>query len=313
MRAVFSLNRHRYRQRLGQLLLIFSLTAVSLVAAIYLGNQPVVLGRIAVIGEVDLPPNGPFIFTTVDQEPTNAEFMTGKFDGYLALIANGEYQISTPKKKEMASVLRQWLAGTQPVEDNQILSKVIGFMMMFLLMGGLNFSALIGEDKEQHQLERLLISPLPLKTYLISQCLNAFLLLYLPTMGLLLVIQGIFRQELGASLLTYSGLIALICALGVSFGTLMMSAFKTSDTANMIGSATLVLSTVVSGSFGIIGKEHQWFTSFSQLFPQKSLLSLATISEGRIFLQTGYLIHVVCSSCLFLLGGILILGKKLKN
>ncbi|MBP1040628.1 ABC transporter permease [Vagococcus sp. BWB3-3] len=314
MRAIFQLNRHRYRQRVSQLLLIFILTAASIGTAFYVGNQPTVLGRLAVVGEIALPDHSPFRFTAVAEAPTKTELMMGKFDGYLSVTSTGDVQIVTPKKQELAKELSQWLTGKSQLEEEQpIMPKVIGFMMMFLLMGSLQLTALVGEDKEQHQLQRLLVSPMTLGRYLVTQCLSSFLLLYLTTMCLFLLICTVFQQELGTSIATYSWLIALICGLGVSFGTFMMSLFNTSDTANMMASASLVLTTILSGSFGTVGDQHSWFTTFSRLFPQKSILALATASQGEFSLYVTHLSHVILCISLFLLVGAFVLGRQLKT
>lgn len=317
MRALFRLNNQRYKQRLGQLMLTFVLTTVVLVVALYLGDQPTVLGRIAVVGETGSELTGPFEFKTVKEIPTNAEIMMGKYDGYL-IQEDDSYKVVTPKNKELSKELTSWLSQKRGVkkvnEGSQMLEKVIGFMMMVLLLGGLTFVATIGEDKEQHQLERLLLAPISLGKYLVSQCVYAFLALYLPTLTLFMICQAVIHKELGASLLTYSGLIALICALGISIGTLMMSLFKTGDRATMVTSAILILTTVIAGSFGQIGADHLWFTNFSRILPQKSLLSLAAdIQQGGNPLMSGYLLHVIGTIVISLLVGNWVLKWRLKN
>lgn len=313
MRALFNLNHQRFRQRLNQLLLIFALTGASLSVALSIGNSPRTLGRIATIAwQEDLPENGPFEFIPQKSIPTSAELMIGKFDGYLTESARGKAVIVTPKNQQLGDELANWLKGKGIPQKPQtgMLIKVIGFMMMFLLMGGLNFIAVIGEDKERHQLERLLLSPMSMGKYLVSQWTYACLLLSLPTVGLFLVIQSIAGVELGAPLMVYSGLIALICALGVSFGTMMMSIFKTSDRASMLASAIIILTTIVSGSFGAVGNQHEWLEKTTRIFPQKSLIGLAEqLQFGHNPLTSGYLWHILGMIVIFLTVGRLFLAR----
>lgn len=311
MSAILLNNQRRLQTKLGQFILIFILTGVSIGVALYLGDQPTIVGRFAVVGKMSLPEkqDDRFKLLPVAEKPSQAELMMGKYDGYLTKDATGAIKISAPKQAKLGEELSQWLAvddSQVPIKekpDNQTLSRVIGFLMMFLLMGALTFLVFIGEDREHQQLKRILVSPLSLPRYIISHCLYSFSLLFFPTLLLFALGQGVLQTDIGSSFATYSWLIGLICLLGISFAAMLMSLLPTSDTANMVGSAVVILTTIISGSFGQIGAQQGWLWQISNVFPQKSLLSLANLLEqGRVADGGWYLAHiiVISLSCLSL-------------
>ncbi len=103
------------------------------------------------------------------------------------------------------------------------------------------------------------------------------------TLTLLRILPGI---NIGLSLVHYAILLTLIITFGISFSMLIHTLVEGEDTANMIGSSLVILTTLLSGSFGAVQSSHPFLQQLGRFLPQKSFLDLAIgIEEGATLLM----------------------------
>jgi ABC-2 type transport system permease protein len=90
---------------------------------------------------------------------------------------------------------------------------------------------------------------------------------------------ALFGTEMGFGFVIYLLLTALQCVLAVSFGLFLVALCKKSDTSNMAGSASVVLTSVLAGSFYSFDKGNKVLETIIKVLPQKAFLSMSDFIE----------------------------------
>lgn len=155
---------------------------------------------------------------------------------------------------------------------------------MFVLMQANVLMMLFGEDKERKLLERIFASPLSVDSYLLGQVLFAFILLFFPLFIGLVSVELVTGMDLGISLGAYAVFISVLCFLGSTFSLMLYTFSKNSDDANMKGSAIIILTSILSGSFGSFLQGDAILSKISIFFPQSIYLkSIAHYEKGGAY------------------------------
>jgi ABC-2 type transport system permease protein len=94
---------------------------------------------------------------------------------------------------------------------------------------------------------------------------------------------------MGFGIVTCLCLTALQCALVTSFGLLLVALFEKSDSSNMVGSASAVLTSVLAGSFYSFDKGNKVLETFIKILPQKAFLSMSDSLEKGLGISSWYL------------------------
>jgi ABC-2 type transport system permease protein len=103
--------------------------------------------------------------------------------------------------------------------------------------------------------------------------------------------------NIGFSLLQYIALLGLICSFGIAFAMFLNSIVKVSDTANMMGSSIVVLTTTLAGSFYSFENGNKILEKAIWILPQKDFLSFVQgLESGKavtaMFPQMSYVIII---------------------
>jgi len=151
--------------------------------------------------------------------------------------------------------------------------------MMFVLMQGISMTFMFAEDKDKKQIHRVAASPVSFSWYLCAHSLFTYLFLLAPTMLIILVVRYIFGINIGFGMIEFFSLTAILSALGTSFALFLVATIKTGDSANMIGSAVVVLTSVLAGSFYSFDKGNKILETIIKILPQKAFLSMAELIE----------------------------------
>ena len=283
--AVLKNNLRRLMEQKQRLLLFPILTAAAIAGAIFFNSKADIAGRVAVVSD-----NGAFLssaylnITAMKQPPPTSELVAGRYDAVVVFDDQGGYAIQTIKSDEFKATLESIIS--DPSADHAGASgsrgkgtNIVGFILMFVMMQGVALMFMFAEDKEKKQILRVAASPVSFGWYLSAHSIFTFMFLFIPIAVMLSIFCAIPGIDMGFSLATYLLLTALQCALATSFGLFLVALCKKSDTSNMAGSASVVLTSVLAGSFYSFEKGNKILETVIKVLPQKAYLSMSDSLE----------------------------------
>jgi ABC-2 type transport system permease protein len=283
--AVLKNNFRRLMEQKQRLLLFPILTAASIAGAIFFNTKADIAGNIAVVAEIGTFPSIAYLnVTQLEQAPTLSELLAGRYDAVVVFDDQGGYEIQTIKSDEFKQILSSIISDPSANHAGAVGSRgkgtnIVGFILMFVMMQGVSLMFMFAEDKEKKQIRRVAASPVSFTWYLCAQSFFTFTFLFIPIAIMLSAAYVIPGIDMGFSLATYLLLAALQCALATSFGLFLVALFKKSDSSNMIGSASVVLTSVLAGSFYSFDKGNKVLETIIKVLPQKAFLSMSDSLE----------------------------------
>ena len=277
--SVLKNNYYRIKSKKYYLMISIAMTMISIFSAVYFQAKFQVKGSIAVVTKNDNTffQSDYFTFTTLDKKLSRYQLVVGKYDGEIIEKSDGEFEIVTIKnddfKKILEEIVKKPHGYTPPLQDTRgIGTNILGYLTLFILLQCVLFMFMLAEDMEQKQIERIAVAPISLFSYILSHFFFSFSLIFSPAFFILAVMKG-FIFPIGFSLWQYALLLALLCMLGIAFSMFLISLLKVSDSANMIGSSIVVLTTILSGSFYSFEKGNKMLEKIIWALPQKDYLS----------------------------------------
>lgn len=315
MLAVFKNNCNRLWEEKMYLVISLILMIAAISAAILLTTRIETKGNIALVvpnqqvlseHESALMANPYFNVTVLDVAPTTSALVQSRYDAVITITADGTDAITTIKNPAFKTMVETALSNpTGFVPDNsqarQTGTNILGFMMMFLLIQGVLYARFFAEDKEKHLIRRIAMSPIPFIHYILGQGMFIFFMIAVPSF-LVLGAAALIGIEIGFSLPLYAGLIGILALLSTAFALFLNSFFDVADTANMLGSAIIILTSILAGSFYSLSKEATLFDKLLHLLPQKDFINFVNaLEKGGLSQSTYYqLVYVVVLSGVFL-------------
>ncbi|MFD0869064.1 ABC-type transport system involved in multi-copper enzyme maturation, permease component [Chlamydia abortus] len=319
MAQVFKNNVYRMMNRKAYLLLTLSITIAVMALAIYLTSALEMKGRIAVVGEPDsLPANvrQAYKVEPLDAAPPKSQLVRNKYDAVLTDQGNGSYSIEAIKGEPITAKLEQALAhpdrlvtadGKRGVGTN-----ILGFLVMVILLEGFLFMTFFPEDKANGTFRRMLTSPVRAGSYLFAQCLFCWIIVYVPTFGLMAAASQLLHIDIGLGLLQYAWLLGLLALVATAFALFMSSWIENSDQMMTLAGSLILLTSLLSGSFYSFTPEGgmKWLVA---VLPQKQFLTVVQALEREAAMEdwawsVGYLLLL---SGLFFLAGWGLCRKRL--
>lgn len=277
--SVLKNNYARLKSKKYYLLISIAMTMISIFSAVYFHEKLEVKGSIAVVtaNKDTVFQSDYFTFTTLDKELPKHQLVLGKYDGEIIEKSNGEFEVVTIKNHDFRKVLEEIVKKpygyTPPLQDARgIGTNIIGYLILFILLQCVLFMFMLAEDIERKQIERIAVAPISFFTYVLSHFIFSFALIFIPAFSILAVMKG-FGFGIGFRLWQYALLLALLCMIGIAFSMFLISLVKVSDTANMIGSSIVILTTILSGSFYSFEKGNKILEKIIWVLPQKDYLS----------------------------------------
>lgn len=263
------LQRLRTRKVVLGIYILMSMLAAA--AGIYLSSQQVSY-RIASYQLSD-PQIAGITWIQVDQPVKESELILQKFDAYVE-EHHGQLRLQSIKSQEqekaMLAILQQ---GVLPDKTQEKGKTIYGYMMMFIMIQALVYLMLFGNDKEQHMLTRLQVTPLSKLTYLVAHVSFAMIATFLPAF-LCIMAASLLGFAIGFTLLQFTLLLSCLAFVSVSIAFLINTLIDSADTANMITSALFILTSALSGCFASI-QQSGILEKVISLLPQKQLLIVA--------------------------------------
>ncbi|MBO1305566.1 ABC transporter permease [Enterococcus sp. 669A] len=304
----------RAQEKSARLLMMVGLIVVAFVLALFLNKHTQATLNIAVVGDNPITVQSDSVkITELKTAPPKSELIAGSYDAVVD-FSKGTPKITTLKNQEFKDQLQTMLSGgsenmTSTTKKLSKASRILGYILMFLLMAGVTNTFVFTEDKEQHLMERMIASGLSQGKLFISYVVFLFSLLFIPTFLIFILADTVFSVNLGMSLANYGLLIGIICLIGTSFALCNAAFFKDGDQASMIGSMILVITSLVSGSFFSLSNEETWWNGIIKVLPQKQFLQLVEYVSGGESFRSNYLVIVY----LLVLSGIFLLIAITKN
>lgn len=270
---------HRLRSRKIVLLVYIGMSIAAIAAGLYLSDQKVSF-HIASY-QVELPEVQGLTITKVDKPILKSDLVLQSYDAMI-YEEDGKLQIESIKSAAQQQLLLAML--NSEIETGVAQNKgrmIFGYSMMFMMMQSLVYLMLFGNDKEQHMLARLQVTPLRKLTYLISHVGFAFIATCIPSF-LCLIIVKMMGFAIGFTLLQFAVLLLSLAFVSVSFSFLMNTVIHSSDTANMITSACYVLTSALSGCF-ISFSSGGLLADIINMLPQKQLFTIADVFSEAVW------------------------------
>lgn len=290
-----------------RLLMMVGLIVVAFCLALFLNNQQQAAMNIAAVGDVpSMMPPDTVKMTELNTAPPQSELALGTYDAVVD-FSEEPPTITTFKNQEVKAQLQAMLSGESEVATStkaqmSTASRILGYILMFLLMAGVTNTFIFTEDKEQHLMERMIASGLSQGKLFLSYVLFLFSLLFVPSFLIFACASQLFFIDLGLPLASYVWLLGIICLLGTSFALCNAAFFKEGDQASMIGSMILVITSLVSGSFFSLSSESSWWNDIINVLPQKQFLQLVEHTSNGESFSSNYLpvIYLLAISGIFL-------------
>ncbi len=291
-----------------------ALTVCAITAAIVLTNNAETKGNIALVvpenmSETEMVSqfsnNSYFNISVMDTEPAKSELVQNRYDAIVKIEEDGSYHVSTIKSDELKQTIEAALSNPDSFVPNmdkvrKIGTNIIGYMMMFVLMQGVLYARLFAEDKEKHMIKRVVISPIAFRKYLYGHGAFMIAMIFIPTFCVITVAKMI-GISVGFSLLYYGCLIVFLAILATTFALFLNSFFCVADTANMLGSALILLTSILGGSFYSFTKEETLMNKLIHFLPQKDFINFVdALEKGKLTLNVELqFLYVIGLSILF--------------
>lgn len=265
------------------------LTMVSIIMAVFITNNVQMKMKVGLIDKnslVSIPENKYLDVVNLDGEPKKSDVVMGRYDAIVEV--NDDMGITvTSRSNDIKEKLESFFDGSssEVSEDDterKVGSNIIGYMMMFLLMQGVIYGKVFSEDKEKHVAERITVSPIAFRNYILGHISFIVLMIFVPSYVMILITK-LVGVNIGFSLLQYAAIILFLGFLAASFAIFLGSLFKVSDTANMVGNSTLILTSLLSGSFYSFTKNSDILDKVIRALPQKDFMSfIESLEKGTI-------------------------------
>jgi ABC-2 type transport system permease protein len=290
------------------------LTICAVLAAIVLTNTIQTKGNIALVvpdaqavteASSKFANSSYFNVSILETAPPKSQLVQNRYDAIVTVAEDSSYNIEVIKSDELKE--RITLAFKNPdtfvpnsSTQRNIGTNIIGYMMMFLLIQGLLYARLFAEDKEKQMIKRVVLSPIAFRNYLLGHAAFMLAMIFMPTFGVI-VAAKIVGITVGFSLWVYAGLIAVLAMLSTAFALFLNSFFCVADTANMLGSSIIILSSILAGSFSALTKEDTVVDKLLHLLPQKDFINFTNaLEKGSLTANVnGQFLYVIGLSILF--------------
>lgn len=288
-------NLYRISREKVTLVFMFIITPIVIFMGAYLSKTDTIKGKIAVVGADSIieqtlnesfKVNDKISMVFLEEEPTKTELIKGV---YLAEI---DFREEEPKvisygKEEIKKTLEALLKGeTYEVKENFTTpeGKIIGFLVMFLLMGSTMILDGFLTDREEKVYNRVLTGNISFYEYILGQLAFLLSLLLVPLLIFSLIIVNIVGVNLSVSTLGFIGLITLGTVLSATCSLCVCTLCKTKQSANMTGSAVVMITSVLAGSLVNVVDTNKIIGFFRNCLPQKRIIDLANSYNVQDFI-----------------------------
>ena len=269
-----------------RMILMGVLMLCSIGFAIYTSHQESQPIRIGVVNSLtnDFFQSKKLKYISLAKNPSVVTLIQGEYDA-IVISEEDTLHVRSLKPEKFNQQLKNMIQGNDEGslgferKKQEVGSKILGFLLLFLLLTSVTNMFLYTEDREKRVFSRIVSSPISRGKLLISYCLVNFITIYCSSLFGIIVAK-LLEMNVGFSMLHYSLFLALICLFSTSFSLVNATWIPNGDQSNMFGSMIVILTTLLSGSFFSVGSKNRWIDSIIQWLPQKQFLTLVTAVEN---------------------------------
>ncbi len=315
--AVLVNDYHRAIPRAASLAVLTIITLASIALGVYMTGIQQTKGHVVLVTQdaASVPSQTSSLLdvTVSSSAPTYAQLIEQKYDAYVTVDDEGNYQVETLHGDDYANMVLALLQNPNAdvsanTTQRGVGVNIIGFMMMFMLMSSFSNLFVFADDKEQGQLRRVAATPISFGWYLAAHCVFCLSML-LPEFAMLAIMQCC-GWDIGFTLWQYAGLMGLLAFLGMAFALLLHTLIGKPDNANMLGSSVTVLTSVLAGSFYSLSRDNAVVNGLIGLLPQKELMVFAQrLQDGEALQDVAGLLYVMAFALLLFAAAYVILRK----
>ncbi|MFT9055025.1 MAG: ABC transporter permease [Ethanoligenens sp.] len=319
MLTILRNNYSRMAKRLPSVLIMVIITLLSMALAVYMTTQQQMKGHIVLVTQSGAAStkSAHLDVTVLKKAPPDSALVRGQYDAYVFDEGGGKYRIQTLRNAQFKALVQALLANLHTPVPKQSGERgtgenIIGFSMLFLLMGTFANLFTFGEDREQGQLSRIAVTPTSLGSYLAGHFMYA-LTMFLPPFVLLVLLRAA-GFSIGFSLAGYALLFVALDVLGISLALLLNTLFDKADNANMFGSSIVVFTTVLAGGFYANSQKNAVLDNIIRVLPQKELMAFAAhLENGTAWTHPGSLLYVFVFGAVLFVLAFFLLRRKVQN
>lgn len=295
MMSVLKNNIRRVESQKNYVLVTLGITFATILLALFFTSRFEIKGNIAYVSSNPLATavNNHLNIDWLKEAPPMSQLVMNRYDAVVTDLGNGEFSVSTIKNKEFEDMLLQLFKnpGT-PIPDThynrKAASNVLGYLIMFLMLQGLFFMGWFTEDKEKRIFKRVASSPASIGSYLSAHSLFNIIMVFVPTMLVLIVCHELLGVNLGLSYGNYALMVAILSVLATSFALMMTSLIEKTDNVMAAASTLVVLTSILGGSFNNINTGSKIANKALELLPQKVFITMVQgLENGKGFMQFG--------------------------
>lgn len=225
-----------------------------------------------------------FRIETLDEVPPFSELMRNRYDAVILDNGNGHFDIVTVKSEQFRGQLEGML--TEPASfvsemtpERGVGTTIVGYLIMFVLISGSTYMNFFTDDKAGGTFRRTATSPVGIRAYLAGQLLFNGLMLFVPVMGMLIVLKEVFGMDIGFSYGHYAILVGLLSGVATAFGFFLASLIENPDDGMAVASSVIIVTSLLGGSFFVFEHEDAVMRILTDLLPQTSLMDIAANLE----------------------------------
>jgi ABC-2 type transport system permease protein len=318
MNAFFSILIHDYRRTRSRLVSVVIMTLMmiaSVFAAVHITRISRTAGRVAWVTSADsrlVPAHAPWIVVTpVPLPPAPSALYMQRYDAVAYAAPGGRLVVHTLRNDAFRDMIVHALSDSsyasavpEHAAGRNAGITITGFLLVFLLMQAFGNLFVFADDKEQGQLLRIETTPVSYTVYIGAHCFYSLSLL-LPAWIMLALLQ-LSGADIGFSLGWYALLISVTGFLGIAYALFLNAVIKKPDNATMFANASILLTSLIAGSFYASPRPDSFFTSVVKVLPQKAVLDFChALADGSAVQHGGRIIYpVVAAGAMTVMSGL---------
>lgn len=311
MRNIIQMIFYRIWRNKAYLFLSVFVTPIVILLAISFSRNMTTSINIAIVGdnEISILENENINISYLKDKPPFSDIMEGKYDAVVTFSDN-TYSIETIKNSQVKEAINSLLQGqfyqfNQSSSQRGEISNLTGFIMMFVLLIGVMLYRFYYEEHGTIE-KRILSTPISNFQYIMSHYVTVCMMCFLPIFIIISIYKIFIGFDSTISIVSIGSIVLLMSLLGSSLGLFISSIMHSDENAILVGAMTIIITTLLSGSFREI-TQNSVTLFISKLLPQKYILDYAISLENNQTINIGGIIYVILLSLIFIL---LALQKK---
>jgi len=302
----------RIKDSKGFLITYLVLIPIIILIAIFLTNNMTTKANIAIVGRDDILVESDEInISVIEEVPTDAELVIGKYDAVIVFEGNS-YEVITTKGEDVKLAIQDVLEGKEPNWNDESsragVTNIFGFTMMVILLLGVQMYAFYFEERKGIN-KRIVSTNISYLKYILSHFIVVLIFLYVPVAVMVTISIYVFNIVTVLSILQVLAILFVLCFFATSFGMFLNTLVKTFETSMMFGNMTIILTTTISGGFAPV-TDNKIFNTITQILPQKQIMDYIIALENNVDTHLWGIAYILGLSIVFIILGA-IFEKKL--